>query len=205
MSGGPGGPAAAEPAPESAPEPTEELIRAAQRGDVEGWRQIHDRYRHVLKLIMRGRIPPDARARFDTDDLLQSGFLVAFRQLGSYEYRGRGSFQSWLKSIMLTRLQDRLRQLKTSMRDPDKEAGSDRAGELRSLETPSELLATAERQTELTLALARLPELDRRLIEMKWFDRLSIQAISAQLGMPPSTVARRLSKAAERIHLRLQS
>ena len=189
-------------APEPAPEPTSELIRAARGGSVEGWRKIDERYRHVLKLVMRGRIPPDARARFDTDDLLQSGFLVAFRNLDSYEYRGQGSFQSWLKSIMVTRLQTRLRQLKTSMRDPAKET-ADHAAELRSLETPSELLSTAERQTRIAMILGGLPDLERRLIEMKWFDKQSIQAIATELGMPPTTVARRLGKAAEQIHQRL--
>lgn len=186
------------PVTPSPPDPTELLVRAAANGDLEAWAQLDARYRGVLALFLRRRIPPDARGRFDVDDLLQSAFLAAFRELGSYEYRGPGSFQAWMTSILRNRLHSKLRRRGEPRSDQPIRSS---AG---SLPSPSEILSDAERKARLMEAVADLPEEQRQVLLLRHLDHLTIAQVAAELGIAESTVLRRLARAIEGMNRRLE-
>lgn len=182
----------------SAPEPTEALVRAAVDGDVDAWSRIDARYRGVLALFLRRRVPREARGRFDVDDLLQSAFLSAFRELDRYEYRGPGSFQSWITKILHNRLNSKLRRKAEPVSDePVPSAGL-------SVPSPSEILSDAERKGRLLQAVADLPAEQRQVLLLRHVDRLTIGRIAARLEIGESAVLRRLARAVEGMNRRLE-
>ena len=180
-------------------EPTQELIQAARKGDTQAWSCLDQRYRVALTLFMRGRIPGQARSRFDTDDLLQSAFLSAFRELDSYEYRGEGSFLAWLTRILESRLQNRMRRDTAQARDVMRNerystehamtAGGSAAP------SPSEIFSRAEDQARLLQAVSELDEERREIITQHFFDKRPLAAIAREQGRDVKTVRKRLSEA----------
>ncbi|MFT4537662.1 MAG: RNA polymerase sigma factor (sigma-70 family) [Planctomycetota bacterium] len=194
---------------DSRAEPTQDLIAAAKAGDVSAWNQLDGRFREALKLFMRGRIPQHAKRQFETDDVLQSGMLLAFRELSSYEYRGKGSFYGWLTRILHNRLTSRMRSMGAQCRDNQRENYSQELNEALAsgwLEaSPSELAAEAERLATLVEAISTLEEDEREILLMHFFDKRSITAISSELELSPRTIKRKLSVALEQLGRRVQS
>ncbi len=185
-------------APPTPPEPTQELIHAARKGDVHAWNRLDRRYRIALSLFLRGRIPTGARRRFDTEDVLQSTFLTAFRELDTYEYRGEGSFLSWMVTILRRRLTTRLRGVASEKRD----LGRDRAltpGSEGLSASPSELLFSPENQAQLMQAVADLPDEEREVVILHFFDKKTMAQIARDLDLPVKTVRRRVAHAVERM------
>lgn len=180
-------------------EPTQDLIRAAQRGNTEAWRCLDERYRVALTLFMRGRIPSPARSRFDTDDLLQSAFLSAFRELDTYEYRGEGSFLAWMTRILESRLKNRVRSGNTLARDVRRNERYSTEHELSAAQqrtpSPSEIFSRAEDNARLLAAVADLEPDLRTAITLHFFDKRPIVQVARELGLDAKTVRRRLSQA----------
>ena len=169
-------------------EPTDVLVRAARAGDMDAWRRIDARFRATLALLVRNQVPPEARKRFDEDDLMQSTFLTAFKALDTYESRGQGSFQAWLTTILMHRLQSKLRVQGLPLSD-------ETVGHARSADsTPSELIGSAERKAKLLLALGGLPKHQQQVIVKCCIDLKTHPQAAAELGISVSTVERRLAK-----------
>lgn len=183
-------------APITPPEPTKELIQAARLGDVHAWNRLDRRYRIALSLFLRGRIPNGARRRFDTEDVLQSTFMTAFRELDSYEYRGQGSFLSWMVQILRRRLNTRLRTVKTEKRDIGRDQPLTPGSEGLSA-SPSELLFSAENQALLMQAVADLPDRHREVVTLHFFDKKTRAQIARDLDISVRTVRRLVSEAIE--------
>ena len=188
-----------EPDPLSCTDPTEDLIRSVRSGDAGAWKSLDARYRMALYLFMRGRIPKQARGRFDTDDLLQSAFLSAFRELDSYQDRGQGSFLAWMTTILENRLRDKLRRVKTKSRDVERSEPyqTDVAIKVDKLfaPSPSEVFSKAEDSARLLEAIADLePELGL-IVRSHFFDKTPLAHIARDLGRDVKTVRGRLSTA----------
>ena len=158
------------------------------------WNQLDHRYRVALSLFLRGRIPNGARRRFDTEDVLQSTFMVAFRELDSYEYRGQGSFLSWMVQILRSRLNSRLRTITSDKRAFDRDKPLSEATSVLSA-SPSELLFSAENQAHLMQAVADLPDDERRVVTMHIFDKQTFAQIARELELPAKTVRRMVASA----------
>jgi len=183
-------------------EPTEELIRAAREGDVRAWEALDKRYRVALSLFLRRKIPPKLRPRFDTEDLLQSAFLCAFSELNRYEYRGEGSFLSWMITILSNRLTSRLRRAANKLPAKSLEETHDSKLELAlhgtdGQETPSEIHAQAEEAARLIQAIADLPDDLRDVVVQVHLDQKSQLQVARERGEAPDTVRRKLAKGIE--------
>ncbi len=177
------------------PDPTKDLIQAARSGDHKAWSQLDDRHRTQLAMLIRGRIPPRARARFDTEDLVQSALLSAYEELDSYEDKGEGSFRRWITTILLNRLRDRLRAEQAAKHGTAHESEVNAALTPESQGTPSEQLAGAERSTELVEAVADLPDDLRIPLMLHRFDGKTFEQVGEELGLTSSTVGRRIARA----------
>lgn len=183
-----------------ADEPTDELVKAAKRGDVEAWNRLDRRYRIALTLFTRGRIPAQARSRFDTEDVMQSALLSAYRELESYEYRGEGSFYSWLTRIIRNRLNSRMRDLKARKRDAGLEqryTDSHALGD--EPESPSELYSTAEEHARVIEAITKLKDEQREVLTRHVLEKRTLTQVAQELGLSPTTAKRRLVDAIEAI------
>lgn len=187
-------------------DPTEELVRAARAGDELAWARIGERYRSALRFLMRGRIPPFARRRFDTDDLYQSALFRAFREIDTYEYRGEGSFRRWLVRILMNRLMSRLRELNAGRRDVGREeqVASGIVDE-DPLKSPEKCLARAEEYADLTIAFSRLPPELQQVLALRISDHRSSPEMADVLDVSERTVRRRIARAFEELQKLLRN
>lgn len=184
-------------------EPTQILVAAARRGDPQAWSEIGARYRSALMLLMRRHIPSGARRRFDTDDVFQSAMLCAFREIDSYEYRGEGSFYSWLVRIFQNRIKSRLRAMVADKRDVRRDEAwtgiHDGLHARADDHTPELLAARAEDYADLVQAFSELDRDEQRLLAMYMVDGMKLVELGHELGVSPRTVQRRIALAFEHL------
>lgn len=64
-----------------------------------GNRHAQEKLYHALASKMLGVCLRYARSTFEAEDMLQSGFIKVFRHIDSY--RGAGSFEGWIRRIMV--------------------------------------------------------------------------------------------------------
>jgi RNA polymerase sigma-70 factor (ECF subfamily) len=135
------------------------------------------------------------KAQAEAEDLLQEIFLQVWRQATAYSCE-RGTPEAWLINIARSRAIDKLR----SMRRREKSfvLTDDPAA----AESPDNVETSAgESETRLIMnsALANLPEAQRRVLELAYFDGLSQTEIAARLAEPLGTVKTRMRAGIQRL------
>lgn len=182
-----------------------ELIREAQRGDLEAFNHLVIAYQaRVYNLALRILGDPAAAS-----DAAQEAFISGFKNLRGY--RG-GSFRAWMLRIVTNACYDELRRNKrrpaTSLEDlisdPD---GPEPEDSLALASAASGPEATAER-FELARAiqdcLNGLPDEFRVVAVLSDVQGLDYQEISAVVGKPLGTIKSRLARARARLRDCLQ-
>lgn len=86
-----------------------ELLESARAGDRRALDRLCARYLPRLRRWARGRLPPWARDRFDTDDLVQETLVRSLGHFESFEVRGEGAFQAYLRQALLNGVRDEVR------------------------------------------------------------------------------------------------
>jgi RNA polymerase sigma-70 factor (ECF subfamily) len=167
------------------------LLQQIAGGDREAFGRFYDRYATLaFSFALRLLGSPS-----DAEDLLQEIFLQVWRQAPSYNPE-RGTPEAWL--IMMTRSRglDKLR----SRRRRDSTMGSPgepaRIEQVAQVERPTQ---TAEAKLSLQGALAKLPEAQRVVLELAYFDGMTQTEIAAHLGEPLGTVKTRMRTGLERL------
>ncbi len=179
-------------------DPAEEcLIARAQSGDESALEALIAKVRpHVSRQLLRYPVSEE-----DRRDLLQTSLLQVVRRIHSF--RGDASFSTWLfrvtanEALMLMRTQRRLRARLVLGLDLEDLAnlGSARQG----TEQPAEARARAESASELSDALAELPEDDRRIVVAHYHEDRGLQEIAQNLSVTESAVRSRLHRARSRL------
>ena len=167
------------------------LIQQIARGDRQAFGRFYDRYASlVFTFAMR-----ILRERSAAEDLLQEVFLQAWREAGNYS-KDRGSPEAWMITITRSRGIDKLRSIRrreksfVEMEDPAGAAYDGPAG------NPE---AASDAKLTVSGALAELPESQRRVLEMAYFDGLTQSEIAAKLQEPLGTIKTRMRSAIGRL------
>jgi RNA polymerase sigma-70 factor (ECF subfamily) len=160
-----------------------DLAAAFRRGEQETLRAVYDRYGPLVYGIARACLPTAA----DAEDVTQATFVSAWQGRAGFD-PDFGTLSGWLVGIARRRSIDRLRVLQRESRA----ATSVRPA-------PGEQVSPAEQERvveRLVVAeqLARLPEEQRMLLELAFFDDLTHQQISTLTGIPLGTVKSRLRR-----------
>jgi RNA polymerase sigma-70 factor, ECF subfamily len=167
------------------------LLQRIAGGDRDAFRRFYDRYATLaFTFALRLLGSPS-----DAEDLVQEIFLQIWRQAQSYSPE-RGSPEAWLITITRSRAIDKLRSSHRrgmAIVTPDEPSQVERAA---SAERPT-------RATEVKLTvqgvLAKLPEAQRLVLELAYFDGLTQTEIAARLGEPLGTVKTRIRAGLERL------
>jgi len=122
-------------------------------------------------------------------DLTQEVFLAVHRYGNSFD-PAKGSPASWIGTIARN----------TFFRHAGRKNALQNSGELpEDIPDPAEDATQAtdleERNHIIREAVLRLPEMERRVISLKFFDRLGLREASEKLGISQSTLGRRLADA----------
>ena len=167
------------------------LIQRAAAQDREAFSQLYDRFSAlVFSLAMRM-----LRAQTDAEDLLQEVFMQVWRQAGSYNQE-RGSPEAWIINIARSRAIDKLRSIRRTEQSFDSTADPAAAESVDNVESN---VAASEAKLTMNSALAHLPEAQRRVLELAYFDGLSQSEIAARLKEPLGTVKTRMRSGMQRL------
>jgi RNA polymerase sigma-70 factor, ECF subfamily len=170
---------------------TVDLIRQVANQDRDAFSQLYDRFSSlVFTLAMRM-----LRARSDAEDLLQEVFVQVWRQAQSYSVQ-RGSPEAWIINIARSRAIDKIRSIRRMEKsfvltdDPARAESSD------NVESSA---AESEARMTMNSALANLPDTQRKVLELAYFDGLTQTEIANRLAEPLGTVKTRMRSGIQRL------
>lgn len=167
------------------------LIQQIARGDREAFGRFYDHYAPLV-FTFAVRLLRDRSA---AEDLLQEVFLQVWRQAGSYSQE-RGSPEAWIITITRSRGIDNLRSIRRRDRRLLPALEPSRADEGGKVESGA---VESEARLVVPAALAGLPETQRLVLELAYFDGLTQMEIAARLGEPLGTVKTRMRAGLERL------
>lgn len=175
------------PAPDDArrddPRSDELLVAAVERGDLDAFEALYNRYRGwVVRLARRFTGHDD-----DALDVLQETFAYFVGKFPGFELRAR--LTTFLYPVVKHLSLDARRRARRFAGDVDA-AGS--------LVAPQEHAESGKRE-ELAQVLAALPEGHREALLMRFVDDMSLDEIGAALGIPTGTVKSRIHHALARL------
>jgi RNA polymerase sigma-70 factor (ECF subfamily) len=167
------------------------LIRQVANQDRDAFSQLYDRFSSlVFSLAMRM-----LRARSDAEDLLQEVFVQVWRQARNYSTE-RGSPEAWIVNIARSRAIDKIRSIRRMEKsfvltdDPARAESSD------NVESSA---AESEARMAMNSALANLPDTQRKVLELAYFDGLTQTEIANRLAEPLGTVKTRMRSGIQRL------
>nr|WP_309695314.1 RNA polymerase sigma factor [Armatimonas sp.] len=146
------------------------LLLRAQRGDRAAFDGLVQLHQTALRGFLRRRLPNDA-----VEDVLQETFLAAWSALPAFEPRVR--LKTWLYRIALHKAAD-------SMRRSPREVSLERLA----CELPDRGLAATETAIWARALLAQLPDDQRVLLELYYFDDLTLAEVALVLDKNVNTV-----------------
>jgi RNA polymerase sigma-70 factor (ECF subfamily) len=161
---------------------TSVLIRRLVAGDQQALGALYDKYAGLVNALAL-RVLRDAS---DAEDIVQEGFVQAWRQAARFD-PARGTPEAWLCTMTRSRALDRLRRRTARREEPGEQAPP-------AVATPRNEEALAVRK-----ALDGLSDVQRRALELAYYEGLTQTEIAAKLGEPLGTVKTRIRTAMLRL------
>ncbi len=163
-----------------------------------------------LRDIAYRAIPVAFRERVAADEVLQDAFVRVLRGFASFEaHGGEASLFFWLKTIVQNAAKDALRkcsrQREAAMTDHGSSRNSDSVNEfINSLAVASDprasVIAQGQEMTQaFHVALANLDAKYKQVIEMLYFEQLSVEQAAERLDTTPAAVRGLRQRAREKI------
>jgi len=155
-------------------------------------------YRDYLLLLARLQIDPRLRRKLDPSDVVQETLLKAHDKREQFRGHSDAEMAAWLRRILANQLAEELRKFGRQQRDVALERSLEAAVEQSSAHLEQWLSAEqsgperlAQRNEQLLLmaeALARLPEEQALVLEMRHLQGRSVSRIAEQLGRSQASV-----------------
>ncbi len=159
-----------------------ELVLALSRGDEQALASLYDRYGATLfGLLFR-----ILKSRVEAEDILQEVFLYLWQHAKDFDEK-RGRVFTWLVTISHSRAIDRLRAINSRDRTVIRAAEEPN----KDFSDPSDDAIRLEQKARILGALERVPEGERQVLLLAYFDGLSQTEIAARTGAPLGTVKTR--------------
>ena len=184
-------------------ESMEELVGRARRGDTDAVSALYEQTYSKVYYTVKSMIKNED----DVLDVLQDAYLKAFTHLKSFE--GGEKFLPWVKQIAANTARDRLRRKTPALfgeltADETQTPAEERIPDERPAFLPEASLDAAETQRLIREILDSLPDDQRAVVGMYYYEELSVREIAEALGVSESAVKSRLLYARRKIEARVR-
>ncbi len=164
-------------------------MQAVLGGDRDAFRLLVEReqgtvYRTCLRILGR---------RHEAEDVAQESFVMAYRSLAGY--RGEGPLGGWVARIATRQAYRRLGQRRPAAPIDDAMALAVQSSDA----DPVAALLAGERERDVRLAVAALPEPYRETVTLRFFAEMALDEIAATTHRPLNTVKTHLRRGLERL------
>ena len=164
-------------------------LRKLKSGDPEGLRELMVLYTPYVSAvvwgILRGAMSPE-----DCEEVASDVFLAAWEQAGDLR---AGKTRPWLGAVARNKAKNKLRQLGRDLPLEEDALALPAPGD------PCSDLERAEEQEQVRRAVDALPRRDREVFLRHYFYGQTVEEISAQMDMNPSTVKTKLRRGREKL------
>lgn len=170
------------------------LIAEAAHGEASALSTLYDRYAALMASVAQ-RILGDREL---AEDLVHDVFMEAWRAAADYD-PARGTVRTWLMVRLRSRALDRKRS--AAFR---REVATDRMPTTTDEGDTARALAEAPDAQVVRDALATLPEEQRAVLELAYFEGLTSSEIADRMGSPIGTVKSRTAAAMAKLRAALE-
>lgn len=173
------------------PDTTSSLLERARAGDTAAVEALFARCIPILQRWARGRLPLWARDMADTHDVVQDAVVQTFKRIETFDARGEGALQAYLRQAVMNRIRDHIRRV--GRRPQSEELDPEQADEGPS---PLEQAVGQEAVERYESALARLSDTDRELIVASIELGYDFEQLAEATGRRSADAARKAAKRA---------
>jgi RNA polymerase sigma-70 factor, ECF subfamily len=167
------------------------LIQRVANQDREAFSKFYERF-STLAFTLAMRM---LKTRSEAEDLLQEVFVQVWRQARGYSTE-RGSPEAWIINIARSRAIDKLRSIRRMGRSF---VLANAPGRAQLDETIESWTAGSEVPMAMNSALANLPEIQRKVLELAYLDGMTQTEIAERLAEPLGTIKARMHAGIQRL------
>lgn len=171
------------------------LARLAEDNDEEQWTQLLIEEGGWCRALALRRLGNEAMA----DDCMQDFVLRLHHALRKFRRRSDAEARAWLRVILMRTADDMLRS-ETARHRRERIYGQD---EVRQVAAARSTSSGEDKAEALHQALQGLPAGQRRVVELRFLDGMSVQEVAEELGIREGATRRRLGRALENLRMRL--
>lgn len=133
------------------------------------------------------------RDRDVADDIFQETFIKVVRFVDEGRYTDNGKFLSWVLRIAHNQVIDHFRQNRQQNKITESDAGYDILGTIKfSNDTVEDKMVTAQIHEDLRKIIDYLPEEQKQVVMMRYYDNLSFKDIAEQTEVSINTALGRM-------------
>lgn len=173
----------------------DQIIKGCRKGKHHAFNMLYKKY----AAIMLGVCIRYSRTKTEAEDVLQEGFIRVFNNIKSFE--GRGSFEGWLRRIMVNTA---INHFKASRKHVNHDDIENNSAAMAALSNADDDVYEGEfSQEELLKMINDLPDGYRMVFNLYVIEELSHKEIAAMMDFTESTSKSQLSKARKWLRARI--
>ena len=169
----------------------QELINRAAQGETQAETELYNATYNTVYALVKSMVKDEDTVL----DILQDSYVKAFRNLNQLQEANK--FRPWLKTIARNRTMDHFRERKTvlfsEMAPLDDENADVEIEDTNPEALPEVVIDRQETSRLISEILDALPEDQRGVISMFYYEQMSVKEIAEQLGVSDNTVKSRLN------------